>query len=529
MTSSGVQVGPAIGLDAAAVAARVADGRVNAYRADASRSAWSIVRANVFTLFNAIVFACFGILFVIGRWQDALFGFAAIGNAVIGSFQEFRAKRALDRLALLNAAQARVRRDGAEVEIPPGEVVEDDILVLRAGDQIPADAEVVTARGLQVDESMLTGESDAVDKLPGSEVLSGSIVVAGEGAARVTKVGADSYANRFADEAKKFSLMRSELRSSIDRVLRWVSFAIAPVGILVLNAQMQVMGGWGAAFSSGRWTDAVTAAIASITAMIPLGLVLMTSIAFAVGAAKLASQQVLVNELPAVEGLARVDLICLDKTGTLTVGDIAFDAAHELPAAGGAVDAASGWRDALAWYGAAPDANATARVLADAFPDADRLQATATIPFSSARKWSAVSEASGTWVMGAPEMVFGDAATDDTGDFGRRVTELAATGRRTLVLAHAPASLIPAEAEAETLPAGLVPVVLLTFREQIRPDAAQTLEYFRQCASSTGASSPGHWPPRASTAPPHPPRRRRRSPSPPCSRTSLPSRRRGSG
>ncbi|WP_424446067.1 HAD-IC family P-type ATPase [Microbacterium sp. CH-015] len=480
MTSSGVQVGPAIGLDAAAVAARVADGRVNAYRADASRSAWSIVRANVFTLFNAIVFACFGILFVIGRWQDALFGFAAIGNAVIGSFQEFRAKRALDRLALLNAAQARVRRDGAEVEIPPGEVVEDDILVLRAGDQIPADAEVVTARGLQVDESMLTGESDAVDKLPGSEVLSGSIVVAGEGAARVTKVGADSYANRFADEAKKFSLMRSELRSSIDRVLRWVSFAIAPVGILVLNAQMQVMGGWGAAFSSGRWTDAVTAAIASITAMIPLGLVLMTSIAFAVGAAKLASQQVLVNELPAVEGLARVDLICLDKTGTLTVGDIAFDAAHELPAAGGAVDAASGWRDALAWYGAAPDANATARVLADAFPDADRLQATATIPFSSARKWSAVSEASGTWVMGAPEMVFGDAATDDTGDFGRRVTELAATGRRTLVLAHAPASLIPAEAEAETLPAGLVPVVLLTFREQIRPDAAQTLEYFRQ-------------------------------------------------
>lgn len=319
------------------------------------------MRANVFTLFNAIVFACFGILFVIGRWQDALFGFAAIGNAVIGSFQEFRAKRALDRLALLNAAQARVRRDGAEVEIPPGEVVEDDILVLRAGDQIPADAEVVTARGLQVDESMLTGESDAVDKLPGTEVLSGSIVVAGEGAARVTKVGADSYANRFADEAKKFSLMRSELRSSIDRVLRWVSFAIAPVGIL-----------------------------------------------------------------------------------------------------------------------AAPDANATARVLADAFPDADRLRPTATIPFSSARKWSAVSEAGGTWVMGAPEMVFGDAATDDTGDFGRRVTELAATGRRTLVLAHAPASLTPAEAEAETLPAGLVPVVLLTFREQIRPDAAQTLEYFRE-------------------------------------------------
>ncbi len=476
MSTPGFQVDPAVGLDAAAVAARVADGRVNAYRADSSRSAASIVRANVFTLFNGIVFACFGILFVIGRWQDALFGFAAIGNAVIGSFQEFRAKRALDRLALLNAAQARVRRDGAEAEIPPGEVVQDDILVLRAGDQIPADAEVVTARGLQVDESMLTGEADAVDKLPGSEVLSGSVVVAGEGAARVTKVGADSYANRFADEAKKFSLMRSELRSSIDRVLKWVSFSIAPVGLLVLNAQMQVKGGWRAAFDSGEWTDAVTAAIASITAMIPLGLVLMTSIAFAVGAAKLASQQVLVNELPAVEGLARVDLICLDKTGTLTVGEIAFDAAHELAAA---ADAA-GWRDALAWYGAAPDANATARVLATAFPDPSGLHATAHIPFSSARKWSAVATADGTWVMGAPEMVFGDAATDESGDLGREVTRLASTGRRTLVLAHAAASLTPAEAEAETLPVGLVPVVLLTFREQIRPDAAQTLEYFHQ-------------------------------------------------
>lgn len=183
-------------------------------------------------------------LFVIGRWQAALFGFAAIGNALIGSLQEFRAKAALDKLALLNASTARVRRDGAEAEIPPGDVVLGDILVLRAGDQLPADAQVV---------------------------------------------GADAYANAFAGEAKRFSLVGSELRDSINRVLGWVGWAIGPVGLLVLNAQMQVLGGWRQAWRTGTWVDALTATIASVTAMIPLGLAFTTSIAFAVGAARLAA------------------------------------------------------------------------------------------------------------------------------------------------------------------------------------------------------------------------------------------------
>ena len=183
-------------------------------------------------------------LFVIGRWQDALFGFAAIGNALIGSLQEFRAKAALDKLALLNASTARVPRDGAEAEIPPGDVVLGDVLVLRAGDQLPADAQVV---------------------------------------------GADAYANAFAGEAKRFSLVGSELRDSINRVLGWVGWAIGPVGLLVLNAQMQVLGGWRQACRTGAWVDAPTATIASVTAMIPLGLAFTTSIAFAVGAARLAA------------------------------------------------------------------------------------------------------------------------------------------------------------------------------------------------------------------------------------------------
>nr|WP_235566942.1 HAD-IC family P-type ATPase [Microbacterium sp. Root180] len=452
------------GLTPAEVAERVAAGKTNAFVADSSRSAWSIVRANVFTLFNAIVFACFFVLFLVGRWQDALFGFAAFANAIIGCVQEFRAKSALDRLALLNAPRARVLREDAEEDIPPGEVVIDDLLVLRAGDQVPADAEVVSSRGLQIDESMLTGESDAVDKKPEDEALSGSIVVGGEGIARVTRVGADSYANRFAGEAKRFSLVSSELRTSVNRVLKWVGWIIGPVGILVFNAQVQVAGGYETAFTTGAWVQAVVNTIAALTAMIPLGLVLMTSIAFAVGAAKLAGKQVLVNELPAVEGLARVDIVCLDKTGTLTVGDIAYDAAHPL-----ADD--EGWREALTWFAAAPDANATARALRGEY-DGPVAEAAAYIPFSSARKWSAVTLETGTWVMGASEMVFDDADAELT----RTVTALAETGRRTLVLARSDAAID--DPAAERLPEGLAAITVLTFREQVRPDAAQTLRYF---------------------------------------------------
>ncbi|WP_294978012.1 HAD-IC family P-type ATPase [uncultured Microbacterium sp.] len=474
------EVDPAVGLRAAEVDVRTADGRSNAYRAETSRSALSIIRANVFTLFNGIVFACFGILFALGRWQDALFGFAAVANAVIGSVQEFRAKAALDKLALLNAAQARVRRDAVEQEVAQSAVVLADILVLRAGDQVPADARIVRSRGLQIDESMLTGESDAVDKHPGDEALSGSIVVGGEGDAQVVRVGADAYANAFADEAKRFSLVGSELRDSINRVLSWVGWAIGPIGLLVLNAQMQVAGGWRTAWESGSWVQAVVNTIASLTAMIPLGLVLMTSITFAVGAARLAARQVLVNELPAVEGLARVDVICLDKTGTLTEGEIAYDDAHLL-------DEIAGWRRTLGWYGSAPDANATARTLREPFASEaeDRPRtARASIAFSSARKWSAVSfdadaDAAGTWVLGAPEMVFGAAATDAADPLGAAVIERASTGRRTLVLAFSPRPLTTADVEAESLPDELVAVAVLTFREKVRTDAAQTLEYFR--------------------------------------------------
>ncbi len=368
-----------------------------------------------------------------------------------------------------------MRRDAVDAEIAPPEVVRDDVLVLRAGDQVSADAVVTSSSGLQIDESMLTGESDAVDKRPDDEALSGSIVVAGEGTARVVRVGAESYANTFAAEAKRFQLVSSELRTSIDRVLRWVGWGIGPIGLLVLNAQMMVAGGWTQAWQQGTWSQAVVNTIAALTAMIPLGLVLMTSIAFAVGAARLAGQQVLVNELPAVEGLARVDVICLDKTGTLTAGEIRFDAVLTLAET-------ADWTDALAWYGAAPDANATARCLREPFPLERPIEAERRIAFSSARKWSAVSfrdRPSGTWVLGAPEMVFGDEASDASTPLGAAVTRLASSGRRTLVLAHAPAALSDDDVATERLPAHLTAVAVLTFVEAVRPDAAEALAFFR--------------------------------------------------
>ncbi|BCW64658.1 HAD-IC family P-type ATPase [Arthrobacter sp. StoSoilB22] len=460
-------VGSAVqGLSTAEVAERVAAGQTNAFVQDTSRSVWSIVRANVLTLFNGIILACFIVLFAIGRWQDALFGFSAIANAVIGSVQEYRAKRALDRLALLNAPHARVMRDGSEAEIALDDVVLDDTLVLRAGDQVPADGLVSGSRGLQVDESMLTGESDAVEKEIGDRVLSGSVVVAGEGSAVVDRVGADSFANSLAAEAKRFSLVASELRSSIDRVLKWVTWFVGPVALLVLNAQMIAQGGWAEASASGAWRDAATATIAAVVAMVPLGLVLMTSITFAVGAVKLARQQVLVQELPAVEGLARVDIICLDKTGTLTQGDIVFDDAHPLTAR-------PGWESVLSWYGVQKDANATARSLAGHFNEPASLPLD-RVPFSSARKWSAVIFEDGMWILGGPEMVFPDRDSSDPvkRQLATQAAELATTGRRTLVLAHGTPT------DDETVPPDAVPVVLLTFKENIRPDAAETLTYF---------------------------------------------------
>lgn len=466
------------GLSSADVSERVRGGLTNLVSDASSRSLWDILRANVLTLFNAIVAGSFVLLLVLGQWQDALFGFAAVGNAVIGVVQEYRAKKSLDRLAVLNSPRARVLRDGAIQDIPTAEVVLDDVILLFAGDQVPADARVHDANGLEMDESLLTGESKPVDKEPGSEVLAGSSVVGGQGRAQVVRVGDDSFAGKLTAAAKRFSLVNSEIRNGLNRVLRWITWGLLPVMAIVVNGEMHAQGGWSQALATGAWKTAAVGAVASVIAMVPLGLVLMASVAFALGGLRLARDKVLIQELAAVEGLARVDMLCLDKTGTLTEGKIIFDAVHDVCAS-----PAQGWKDALGWFGADPNANATARCLTPVFAHDGGLRPASSVPFSSSRKWSAVSftegSAPGAWVLGAPELVLEAAAPGNVSALAS-AAGLASSGLRTLVLAHAEQPVAELDAKEEALPPRLVPTALLTFREKLRPDAATTLAYFRK-------------------------------------------------
>jgi cation-transporting P-type ATPase E len=449
----------ATGLTAAEVQERVARGATNDAGTRTSRTVGEIVRANVFTRFNAILGAMLAVILVVGPIQDATFGLVLIANAFIGIFQEVRAKRTLDQLAVLNAPRARVIRDGEVADIAVEEAVLDDLLELRTGDQIPCDGKVRAADGLEVDESLLTGESDPLNKAEGDEVLSGSFVVAGSGRFQATRVGAEAYAAKLATEARRFQLTRSELMDGINTILRIITWVLIPTSALLVWSQL----------SDNELDAALRSTVAGVVGMVPEGLVLLTSVAFMVAAVTLARRKVLVQELPAVEGLARVDVVCLDKTGTLTEGEIVFDDLEVL-GADGAVDGEV--RAALGALAADENRNATAVALAAEFDAPAGWTRTAAVPFSSARKWSAASfDGHGSWVMGAPEMVL----TDDTLPARARANELAAGGRRVLVLAHSDAALA-----GEVLPDDLRPLALVMFAEKIRPDAAETLRYFHE-------------------------------------------------
>lgn len=456
-------VTPSSGLSADEVAARVAAGATNVADDRTSRTVREILRANVLTRFNAILGSLLVVIVVVGPLQDALFGIVLVSNALIGVVQEWRSKRTLDRLAVLNAPRATVVRGGEVHEISVEQVVLDDILELRAGDQVPTDATVHESEGLEVDESLLTGESDPVHKRDGDGVLSGSIVVAGRGRVQATAVGADAYARRLATEARRFALVHSEIQAGINQILRYVTWALLPTAAVLALSQF--------AAQHESWREAVTGTVAGVVAMVPEGLVLLTSLAFAVAAVSLARRRVLVQELPAVEGLARVDVVCVDKTGTITEGAIEFEAV-EVCSTPGAVTATpdSDVTSALGALARAADANATMLALTREFPAPSDWERTAEIPFSSARKWSAASFAGrGAWVIGAPEMI-----TTNPHPASSRALELAATGRRVLLLARTTAPL-----DGEQLPADLEPAALVSFAERVRPDAAETFGYFQ--------------------------------------------------
>jgi cation-transporting P-type ATPase E len=457
---------PASGLTADQVEERVAAGRTNAFESPTSRTPREIVRANVFTMFNGLLLTLLVIILATGQWQNGLFGGVIVANSAIGIVQELRAKRTLDRLAILNAPRARVVRDGVEAEIEVAGVVADDLLDLRAGDQVPADGDVHESAGLEIDESLLTGESDPVAKSVGDDVRSGSIVVAGQGRFQATAVGAEAYATKLAAEARRFTVTRSELVAGTNRLLRWISVLLVVVGPILLWSQFRSKDNEG-------WQDAVTGTVAALVGMVPEGLVLLTSLAFMLATVSLARRQTLVQELPAVEGLARVDVVCLDKTGTLTHGDVVFERLVPLAVAEDNVG------EALGLVSRTGDANATASAVAAAFPEST-WRATGGVPFSSARKWSAVvADGHGTWVFGAPEMIL----ARPTGDAQRQARDqadtLAAEGKRVLLLARAGGELSATDGDA-ALPAELTPAALVVLAERVRADAAQTLRFFTE-------------------------------------------------
>ncbi|MCW2709089.1 MAG: ctpE [Frankiales bacterium] len=457
---------PGTGLNQSEVALRVAAGQTNAVIDRTSRTLAEIVRANVLTLFNALLGGLLLAILATGRWQNGLFGLVIVANSGLGIVQEVRAKRVLDRLAVLNVPTARVVRDGRLASVVLGAVVLDDLLEVRAGDQVSADGLVLTSEDLEIDESLLTGEAEPVPKAPGTLVRSGSIVVAGSGHYQATAVGAEAYATRLAADARRFTLVHSELGAGTNLILRWISLGLLVVGPLLLWSQLRSADNHG-------WQDAVTGTVAGLVGMVPEGLLLLTSLAFVVATVALARQQVLVQELPAVEGLARVDVVCLDKTGTLTYGDTAFQELIPLgPTPVGEVE------QALGLVASSDSANSTAAALARAFPP-PTWSAVAAIPFSSARKWSAVETATeGTWVLGAPEMVLPE-ARDPSEQAARETADgLAERGSRVLLLARTRSGLLRDGPAGSALPPHLQPVALVVLAERVREDAAETLAFF---------------------------------------------------
>lgn len=507
-------------------------GFVNVTNNRTSRSVLSIVRANVFTLFNAIIFAAMVVVLATGSWKDAVFGFVILINTGIGVVTELRAKRTLDRLSILVASKSIVRREGKNVYVDHSGIVLGDLLWVRSGDQVPADANVVKSWGLEMDESMLTGESVTVCKATDDFVYSGSTAVSGVALMRVTAVGDNSYASKLAAQAKVYTKTISDLSRGINTILKWMTIVVVPLCVLLVWSQINKVGGFAVALQTGQWKSAVVSAVAGVVGMIPEGLVLLTSLNFAVAAMRLARKKTLVQELESVETLARVDCLNLDKTGTITDGGIAFVGVDLIGDGSIGDDSNRLVNQALFDLSNEENPNATGSAIMEGLKDqgvSSASSVSARLPFSSARKWSAIRYALKdgrfeTWYMGAPEVlataicarkssvvssdlqgsiapavaeggisdsaVSGDSPFDNchlTDSFKQilnRVNEYAQQGNRVLLLAVSYSDSGDSNnatfSSSPVVSTSARPVALVRCSEKIRADARQTLAWFRQ-------------------------------------------------
>jgi cation-transporting P-type ATPase E len=452
--------------------------------ATSSRSVSSIVAGNVFTIFNAIIGVFFVLILSLGLIADAAFGVIAIVNSYIGIRQELKAKRKLDELAILVAPHAKVERDGAVVSLTAEEVVPGDVVAIEPGDQLVADGEMIASRGLTLDESLLTGEVDGVRREVGERALSGSFCIAGSGRYRVDAVGEESYAGKLAGEAKAFRHPPSPLQHEVNRVIVACTWTMLPLAaLLLITFQL-------------RGTDLVEAAqtaTAGLVTLIPEGLVLLMSVTFAVAAVRLAGRDTLVQQMSATESLAAVDTICVDKTGTLTNGQLRL-LGVEVADGGDAEEATA----ALGRFAAsAGDRNRTLETVAEAFP-AQPARVGGEVPFSSKWKWSgltmegpplrsresdrdvtsAESPRSTSWVMGAPDVLAQAGALELPPGLARKLEEETRAGRRVVAFGQSGEAL-PEDPEGAP-PPRLTPVALVVLEETLRADAAETVAYIRE-------------------------------------------------
>ncbi len=445
------------GLSDADVAQRISQGAVNRIERRSSRSLMEIFRANIFTRFNAILSVLLLVIIFVGSLKDALFGIVLVLNAAIGIIQELRAKWTLDRLSLLNISDITVIRNGRKIVVHSEQVVLDDIVVINEGEQIITDGEVLAVAGLEIDESLLTGEAKAISKKKKDSVLSGSFVISGSGVYKVTQVGDNVYAAKLAKEARQFKMAQSELQADVNTILRYITWLIIPTALILFLTEKSI-------FNSVN--VAAVSTVAGLVGMIPQGLVLLISMVFAVSIIRLGKHNVLVQELSSVESLARVDVVCFDKTGTLTEGKFAFDRLEIIDKSQPAKNALGALVEVFA-----ESSDSMLVTIASACPS-PRWSVSSSIPFSAQRRWSSATfKNQGTWVLGAPEVLFEFIERSDQ----ERVTFERLTKEGALVLLLASADQ---EIKAEKL-AHLKAVAFVIIREHVRADVAEVLAFFQ--------------------------------------------------
>lgn len=443
------------GLTAAEVAQRTTAGQVNTAMAPLTRPISQIIRSNTFTLFNLVNVVLGALIFTTGSYSNLLFLGVAIVNTAIGTFQEIRAKRELDALAIVSQAKAHVWRDGTLSAIAPDTIVLDDIVQLQRGDQVMVDGVVVTDSAVEIDESPLTGESNAISKAPGEQLLSGSFVVAGTTQMRVTHVSSDTFAAKLALEAKAEKVGTSQLLATINRIIQILTWILIPIGVLLFTISM---------VRRGAYNRAILTTSAAVIGMIPEGLVLLTNVALAVSSMHLGRKRVLVRSLTAIEALARVDTLCLDKTGTITSGKLNVQAVT--PAARHTKQDVLAIASAVVY--ALNDDNETAMAIKHHVPQQPTWSCTDTVPFSSARKWSGASFSDGAhYFIGAPEFTFGESFP---ADMNAAVQAAAEKGLRVIVVGRA-TKLQPQLSNPEL-------IGIITIADELRPSAIDTLSFF---------------------------------------------------